>query len=82
MDENIFALFHAYNKLVRRGLVKPLTCQCGGNMVTGLRKHTMIDEDELVLDCYDCGSVTVPGEATLDDVRAVVKEHFIGNSWL
>lgn len=77
MDENLFALFHAYSKLVRRGLVRPLLCPCGGTYITGLKPNTMIDEDELVLNCYDCNSMTVPGEATIDNVRAVVAEHYV-----
>lgn len=68
----IFRLFHRYNKLVRRGLVKPLACKtCSSLLTTALG-----DNDELVLKCFVCDSSTVPGLATISDVRAVVTEHF------
>ena len=76
-DENLFPLFHAYNKLVRRGLVKPLTCDCGDPLVTSIDKRTMIDEEVLLLECYGCGTIVRPGLDTIGDVRAVVTEHFM-----
>lgn len=77
-DENLFPLFHAYNKLVRRGLVKALTCDsCGQSLVTTLEKGTMIDGDTLILECYGCGTMVTPGLETIANVRAVVTEHFL-----
>lgn len=76
-EENLFPLFHAYNKIVRRGLVKPLLCDCGNELVTGIDKKTMIGEDQLVLECYQCGTIIRPGATLVNDVRAVVTEHFM-----
>lgn len=68
----MFDMFHKYNRLVRRNLVKPLTCpSCGTAYVTGLGP-----EDELVLLCVVCDTKTSPGEDTIGRVRAVVSEHF------
>lgn len=71
MTDETFNLFHKYNRLVRRQMVKPLECHCGGNLITSLGP-----EDELVLICYACDTEIVPGESRIADVRAVVKEHF------
>lgn len=72
-SDEIFRLFHRYNKLVRRGLAKPLTCTvCDTRLITALD-----DEDELVLKCFTCASSTRPGLARLGNVRAVVTEHFV-----
>lgn len=71
-EENLFPVFHKYNKLVRRNLVKPLLCQCGEPAITALG-----DDDELVLNCFSCGAITTPGIDTIDNVKAVVSEHFI-----
>lgn len=66
-------MFHRYNKLVRRQMVKPLECEvCGLELITGLG-----DDDELVLKCFMCDTNIVPGVGTLDRVNAVVKEHFL-----
>lgn len=71
-QDPIFQLFHRYNKLVRRGLVKPLTCpSCDGQYSYGYG-----EDDILVLNCYRCGSSKSPGVDTLGNVRAVVMEHF------
>lgn len=68
-----FRLFHRYNKLVRRQMVKPLTCAvCDTPLITALGP-----EDELVLECIGCDTAIAPGVGTIDKVRAVVKEHFI-----
>ena len=68
----LFTLFHRYNKLVRRGLVKSLNCKtCDTPLVTSVDA-----EGELILKCFSCASKTRPGVATIGNVRAVVKEHF------
>lgn len=63
--------FHNYNRLVRRGLVKPLTCSAGHEVTL---RATL--DAEPVLECYTCGSRTQPGLAMYQRVQAVVKEHF------
>jgi hypothetical protein len=70
--ENLFNLFHRYSRLVRRQLVKPLVCSvCHNVYITGLDEN-----DELVLNCLVCDTSVKPGENTIANVRAVVKEHF------
>lgn len=71
-QDPIFALFHKYNKLVRRGLVQPLRHSCGFPYITAAD-----DNDFLVLKCYTCDSVTVPGLGIIGNVKAVVTEHFV-----
>lgn len=72
-SNNTFRLFHRYNKLVRRGLVQPLTCKaCGFAYITSAD-----EEDNLVLECYTCDSKTRPGLGTIERVMAVVSEHFV-----
>lgn len=71
-QDEVFNLFHRYNKLVRRGMTKPLQCKhCGEGLYTSLG-----EDDVLVLICYGCDSETLPGIGQIDGVRAVVKEHF------
>lgn len=67
-----FRTFHLYNRLVRRGLVKPLICPvCEMDYVV----RTDAD-DEPVLQCFGCQSTTKPGLKLYSQVEAVVKEHF------
>lgn len=69
----MFAMFHRYNKLVRRGLVQPLNCKtCATPYITAVGP-----DEELVLRCYVCPSDVKPGLDTLSKVRAVVTEHFV-----
>jgi hypothetical protein len=69
----MFDMFHKYNRLVRRGLVKPLACtRCGNPVVTSLT-----NEDALVLVCFTCDSEVKPGKDTIANVGAVVGEHFV-----
>lgn len=63
--------FHRYNRLVRRQLVKPLTCAQGHEYV--LRAT---EDAEPVLYCAWCNSLTQPGLAEYNRIKAVVKEHF------
>lgn len=70
-----FKLFHRYNKLVRRDLVRPLRCSsCELPLTTGLGH-----DDELILRCLGCNTYLRPGVALTDRVRAVVSEHFMEN---
>lgn len=64
-------IFHMYNRLVRRGLAKPLTCSC--NEVYTLRATY---DGEPVLQCFMCDSLVQPGLGLYNDVRAVVKEFY------
>jgi hypothetical protein len=65
-----FQIYHEYNKLARRGLVKPLACQgCDEELVL------MQQDGEPVFKCYICDDVITPGIGTYDQVRFVV-EHF------
>lgn len=66
-----FQTFHKYNRLVRRGLTKPLTHSCGTEFVL-----TIGDEDQPALKCFTCGTTTYPGLRMFGDIQAVVKEHF------
>ena len=63
--------FHLYNRLVRRGLTKPLAHSCDTEFVLRLG-----EEDKPVLVCYLCNTTTHPGLKMYSDIRAVVKEHF------
>lgn len=67
-----FQVFHKYNRLVRRGACKPLTCRHCGNELT-LRVGT---DDEPELMCFFCNVLTKPGLKMYSDIRSVVKEHF------
>jgi len=63
--------FHLYNRLVRRGLTKPLTHSCGEEFTL-----TLGEDDRPALKCFMCGTTTYPGLNMYSDIRAVVKEHF------
>ena len=63
--------FHHYNKLVRRDLVVPLTCECG--TVYARRAD---EEGEPYFDCYGCNSQTRPSQKFYDEIRAVVSAVF------
>lgn len=66
-----FQTYHLYNRLVRRGLTKPLTHSCGTEFVL-----IMGEEDKPALKCYGCSTTTYPGLSMFSDILAVVKEHF------
>lgn len=71
--DETFDLFHKYNRLVRRRLTKPLACEaCGHNLTTSLGS-----DDSLILVCYVCPYEVKPGTRLIEQVRAVVKEHFV-----
>lgn len=64
-----FQIFHRYNKLVRRGVAKPLTHHCG-------QEYTIMNgSGEPVLRCWYCNTLTEPGKTLYDGIVAVVKEH-------
>lgn len=74
VQDELFRLFHQHSKLVRRKIANPLTHQnCGGFLVTSLG-----DKDELILVCYQCDTELTPGLNLINNVRAVVQEHFLG----
>ncbi len=53
-----FSVFHKYNRLVRRGMAKPIQCSCGAEPVVSIGVN-----EEPVLKCYSCGSRITPGLA-------------------
>lgn len=64
--------FHKYNRLVRRGVTKPLACpQCG-------HEYTLraTESAEPVLQCSWCNSLVQPGLNMYNNVVAVVKEFY------
>lgn len=64
--------FHKYNRLVRRGLTKPLACpHCEHEYVLRATVNA-----EPVLYCAWCDSLVQPGINMYNNVRAVVKEFF------
>lgn len=67
-----FQTFHKYNRLVRRGVAKPLACQHCDTELTLM----MGEDDKPALRCFGCGVIVYPGLNMYRDVRAVVKEHF------
>lgn len=68
-----FQTYHKYNRLVRRGLAKPLCCQhCDGEFTLGFG-----DRDEPVLKCYFCNVTVYPGKNMYDNIRAQVEEFFV-----
>ena len=65
--------FHKYNRLVRRGLAKPLRCpHCTNEFILGADP-----EGKPQLSCYYCNTLTLPGKNMYDNIRAVVSEHFV-----
>lgn len=69
---NDLRIYQQYNRLVRRGYVKPL--QCKSCAVDYILRATY--DGDPVLWCMSCDSRTQPGLALTDQVRSVVKEHF------
>ena len=68
----MFQTFHKYNRLVRRGVAKELTCDiCGAPVVTRLGEL-----DSIVLWCYSCNLWIIPGVALCERVKAIVEEWF------
>lgn len=64
--------FHRYNRLVRRDIVKPLMHDICDNEYV-LRAT---EDAEPVLQCTWCNTLTQPGLAEYNRIKAVVKEHF------
>jgi hypothetical protein len=65
--------FHRYNRLVRRGLTRPLLCpHCE-------QEYTLraTEDAEPVLQCFNCDSWVQPGLGLYDKIKAVVKEHYV-----
>lgn len=68
-----YQTFHKYNRLVRRGLTKPLTCQHCETELSVM----MGTVDRPMLKCFGCGVEVYPGLKMYETIRAVVKEHFL-----
>ena len=63
--------FHKYNRLVARGLTKPLACShCGTEYI--LRAT---EDGDPVLWCIGCPATVQPGLAMYENILSVVKEH-------
>jgi len=71
IDERDFRLYHRYRRLVRRGIVKPLTHDCGGEYYTSL-DH----DDRLVLKCPIDDATVYPGLQLEEKVRTAVERYF------
>jgi hypothetical protein len=70
-----FQLFHKYNKLVRRNLVEPLTCNhCDTEYVIQIGAF-----DEPVLRCLPCATIVYPGIRAYEEMKAVVNHYFKEN---
>ena len=74
---NWFRYIHSYNRVVRAGMTKPLTCPDDD-----YRYQTVIkwEPDGTVNDiprlfCPYCNALVTPGLDMLEQIRAVVKEH-------
>jgi hypothetical protein len=69
--DNQWPIYHAYNKLARRGIVDPLTCHlCRETVQVRIGK-----EDEPVFWCQNCEKLIKPGLNTYEAIRNVVLEH-------
>lgn len=66
-------LFHKYRRLVEEGKAKPLICPDD----TATLISRIGPDDEPVLWCHACLSSIRPGAYILQQVRAVVSEHFV-----
>lgn len=65
--------FHQYNRLVRRELVDPLTCDvCGFELITRMT----LDADPL-LQCLSCNVTIQPGLNLYNRIVAVNKEFYL-----
>jgi hypothetical protein len=63
-----FQTFHNYNRLVDRGVAKPLTCpHDGSRYVTRLGK-----DDEPMLECFECNAKVKPGLKSYEQIKATV----------
>lgn len=77
MDRNqvtftTWEVVHRYRRLVRREQAAPVKCpDCHIEFVTKIGK-----DDEPVFYCWRCRTVTTIGVRLMDQMRAVVNEHF------
>lgn len=72
----MWTFFHAYNRLVSEGKVKPLTCPDDGfTLVTTLEPDD--ETDSVNLWCPGCNTTIRPGLSVVEQVKAVVKEHLM-----
>lgn len=73
MSDANWELFHRYRKLVEQEVVRPVRCPDDDTvMVTRLGS-----DDEPVLWCMTCLSTLKPGLDLLQQIRAVVSEHYV-----
>ena len=68
-----FPIFHKYMRLARRGMCRQLVCRhCNTELVLQIG-----EKDEPVLMCFGCNTLTLPGLAMYNRLRAVVMEHHV-----
>lgn len=66
-------VFHRYRHLVEEGKAKGIECpNCETVMITRLGK-----DDEPALWCHGCDSTIQPGLNVIQQLRAVVNEHYL-----
>jgi hypothetical protein len=67
-DENQWPVYHAYNRLARRGIVEPLKCHICGHEVAMKQRG-----GEPVFLCWNCEQIIVPGLNTYESIKWVVE---------
>lgn len=73
MNLTNWELFHRYRRLCEEGKAKGIECpDCESALVTKLGK-----DDEPALWCYACDSTIQPGLNVIQQLRAVVNEHYL-----
>ena len=70
-DENQWPIYHAYNKLARRGKVDPLTCHLCRTEV----QVRIGEDDQPVFWCPDCQKLIKPGLNTYEAIKNAVNHH-------
>ena len=67
--ENQWPVYHAYNRLAKRGIVDPLSCHMCYKEVTLIRD----ENDNPAFKCWNCDKVIKPGLNTYESVKWVVE---------
>jgi hypothetical protein len=71
-EDNLFITFHRYKRLVEDGKARAIRCPNDNSVV--IIGH---DDGELRLVCYVCNIRVTPGLSLIQQVQAVVKEHYL-----
>jgi len=68
-----WSIFHNYRRLAQDGKAKPLTCPDCDNQL-----FTQADENnDPILWCIACDTKILPGLDMYDQIKAVVREHYV-----